>query len=70
MTNDPKPTPYPEEIAEAKRTPNGWVYRIDGQFSPDESVPPEAVIGAWKVDANGAIAGDFIPNPGHKPRQK
>jgi hypothetical protein len=69
MTDDPQLTPYPAEIAEAKRTPNGWVYRIGGRFSPDEAVPPEAVVGAWQVNENGEIFGDFIHNPGYKPRQ-
>ena len=26
--------PFPEEIQEAKRHPNGWVYRIADQFGP------------------------------------
>jgi len=54
--------PLPGEIAEAKRTPNGWVYRITGSFSDDEKIPPDAIIGAWKVDANGSITGEFIAN--------
>ena len=54
--------PFPGEIAEAKHTPNGWVYRIAGRFSPDENVPPEAIVGAWKVDAQGNITGNFIVN--------
>ena len=70
MTDDLRPTPYPEEIAEAKRTPNGWVYRIEGRFAPDEAVPPEAIVGAWKVNENGEIVGDFIHNPNHKPRRQ
>jgi hypothetical protein len=69
MTNDTKPTPYAGEIAEARRTPNGWVYRIEGHFSPNEAVPPEAIVGAWKVDGNGNISGDFVPNPSYRPKQ-
>lgn len=57
--------PYPEEIAAAKAQPGGWVYRIAGGFGADEAVPPEAVVGAWKVDDDGAISGDFIPNERH-----
>lgn len=59
--------PMPGEIEEAKKQPNGWVYRIKGSFRPEEAVPPEAVVGAWKVDASGRISGDFIPNPKHVP---
>ena len=54
--------PYPEEIAEATRHPNGWVYRIAGNFSADEKVPPEAIVGAWKVNGLGHIEGEFVPN--------
>jgi hypothetical protein len=57
--------PFPEEIEEAKRHPNGWVYRIAGYFHPNEAVPPEAIIGAWKVDAHGNIIDGFIMNPNY-----
>lgn len=55
-------TPFLEEIEEAKRVPNGWVYRIAGNFKPSDAVPPEAIVGAWKVNAEGRISGDFIAN--------
>lgn len=56
-------TPLLGEIEEAKRSPNGWVYRIAGCFAPSENVPPEAIVGAWKVDGGGFIVGEFVPNP-------
>jgi hypothetical protein len=55
--------PYPGEVEEAKRFPNAHVYRIAGRFDAAEAVPPEAIIGAWKVDAQGKIIGGFIRNP-------
>jgi hypothetical protein len=55
--------PEPGEHAEAAKHPNGRVYRISGNYGPDDGVPPEAIAGAWKVDAEGRIYGDFIPNP-------
>lgn len=55
-------SPFQEEIEEAKRNPKGWVYRIAGKFAPSEAVPPEAVVGTWKVDPDGKITGDFIAN--------
>jgi hypothetical protein len=42
--------PLPDEIAEAKSNPGRWVYRIAGKFAESEKIPPEAIIGAWKVD--------------------
>jgi len=59
--------PLPGEVEEAKSHPNGWVYRIKGSFRPEEAVPREAIVGAWKVDAEGKIVGEFMPNPNHVP---
>lgn len=61
MTHEPTPTF--EVIAAAANNPNGWVYKVDGDFGPDAYVPPEAILGAWKVDHAGKISGRFIWNP-------
>jgi hypothetical protein len=58
--------PSEEAIAEARRHPNGWVYQITGSFGPNDAVPPEAIMGAWRVDGTGNIVGQFIPNPRHR----
>ena len=49
--------------AAARAQPGGWVYEVVGDYGPTDAVPPEAIRGAWKVDDNGEIVGDFIPNP-------
>jgi len=54
-------------IDEAKKNKNGWVYAIDGQFLPHEAIPPHAIAGAWKVDANGLLTGEFEHNPNYVP---
>ena len=55
---------HPEAlIAEAKTQPGGWVYEVRGDVDVDGAVPPTAILGAWKVDDEGRIVGDFIPNP-------
>ena len=54
--------PLPGEVEEAKKHPNDWVYRIQGTFGPNETVPPEAIVGAWKVDGDGKIIGAFLSN--------
>jgi hypothetical protein len=56
-------TPSSQAIKEAASNPGGWVYQIEGNFSAQDRVPPEAIVGAWKVDDNGKIIGEFIPNP-------
>ena len=58
-------TPSPGAIAEAEKNPGGWVYAIGGNLNPDGAIPPDAVIGAWKVDNAGKITGAFIPNPNY-----
>jgi hypothetical protein len=56
--------PTPEARAQAKRNPNGWVYVIQGEFGPNDTVPPEAIAGAWQVDATGHIIEDsYVANP-------
>lgn len=57
--------PTSGEIKEALNFPNGWVYCIHPNYSADDDVPLTAIIEAWKVDASGKIAGDFIPNPNY-----
>ena len=59
----------PELVDEARVNPGGWVYEIDGDMvdDPNGDVPPEAIIGAWQVNARGKIFGDFRPNPNYRP---
>lgn len=54
-------------LAEAKTRPGGWVYEIVGNYGPDDPVPPSAIRGAWKVDEQGDIVGEFQPNPNFVP---
>ena len=60
-----------EIIKEAKKNPNGWVYKIDKNYDLSGDIPPEAIVGAWKVDYNGNIILDsYIPNNNHLPLDK
>ncbi len=59
--------PPPAAIEEARRTPNGWVYKIDAAYDVSGDIPPEAIVGAWKVDENGEISGEFLENPNYIP---
>ena len=58
-------SPLPGEIAEARSNHGGWIYRIAGAFTSSEVIPPEAIVGAWKVDDGGRIVGEFIVNVKH-----
>ncbi|MEO6230590.1 MAG: hypothetical protein ABIP10_10710 [Ferruginibacter sp.] len=57
--------PPPEAISEALKHPNGWVYEVDEVYKDKVDVPPQAVKGAWKVNQDGIIIGNFIPNPNY-----
>jgi len=57
-----------EVVAAARANPDGWVYKVEGSFGADEYVPPRAVIGAWAVDVNGQLTGEFVPNPQYQPQ--
>ncbi len=54
-------------IKAARENVNGWVYKIEGPYGPTDYVPPEAIVGAWKVDANGNLTGEFVSNPKYRP---
>ncbi|MFL5244588.1 MAG: hypothetical protein ACJ8FY_21010 [Gemmataceae bacterium] len=53
-------------IKEARKFPNGWVYEIDPRYDCHNYIPPQAIKGAWKVDKDGNIVGQFIPNPNYE----
>lgn len=59
-------TPDPRAVAEAKRQGSGWVYQIEGDYGPSVAVPPQSIVGAWKV-VNGEIAGELTLNPNYVP---
>ncbi len=61
--------PTAKEIEEASNHPNGWVYRIDGNFSDDQPIPPTAIIGAWEVNSDGRLTNKFDTNKKYNPAQ-
>ncbi|WP_169515289.1 type VII secretion system-associated protein [Amycolatopsis benzoatilytica] len=68
-TPDPRPADeLPAELRErARQTPNGWLYVVDPALEGAADVPGIAIAGAYRVDENGEIAGEFIPNPDYQP---
>ena len=47
---------------EARSHPGGWVYEIDWPYRDDQSIPPEAIKGAWKVNDSGILTREFEVN--------
>ena len=64
MTEGRKPPP--ELIAEARLSPGGWVYEIDGEFGSKDAIPREAIRGAWAVDREGKLTGEYRDNPNYR----
>ena len=65
---DTTPDPLPADLrARARQTPNGWLYVVDPAMEGAADVPGIAIAGAYRVDENGEIAGEFIPNPEYQP---
>ncbi|MDQ0465245.1 hypothetical protein QO010_003032 [Caulobacter ginsengisoli] len=65
--DQPRPPTSEAARAEAKANPGGWVYEIGGGYDAVEAVPPQAIKGAWKVDDQGEITGEYKPNPNFDP---
>lgn len=53
--------------AEAARVLNGWVYVVDRRTpTPQGPVPPEDIIGGFRVEGGQVVGGSYIPNPRHR----
>ena len=49
MNHDLKHEITEDVIKAACENENAWVYKVEGPYGPTESVPPEAIVGAWKL---------------------
>ena len=55
-----------EKFCQVRLLANGWLYKVESEYQFSENVPPNAILGAWRLDSNGEIIGDFISNPNYK----
>ncbi len=53
-------------VAAARANRGGWVYDLDFEYAADDSVPPEAIRGAWEVSEFGTLTGRYRPNERHR----
>lgn len=67
----PAPPPITDEMREqARQTPNSWLYIVDpGYQDSGDDVPPEGVIGAYRIDEHGEIDEDFQFNDEYEPSE-
>lgn len=56
------------EIREAARAAGGgWLDEVVGAHQPP--VPQRFIKGAWRLDANGELTGEYVPNPDYGRRK-
>ncbi|SDX09261.1 hypothetical protein SAMN05216215_1007183 [Saccharopolyspora shandongensis] len=72
--SQPADRPAPPISAEmrehAKQNPNSWLYIADpGYAAEGEEVPPEGIVGAYRIDADGEIDEDFQFNDKYEPSE-
>lgn len=55
-----------EARAEAQRQVHGWLYIVDARHAPGSGhVPPEDIIGYFRVEDGRLVPGSYTPNPNH-----
>jgi hypothetical protein len=64
LRNPPVP---PELRAQARQSPNTWIYVSDPAFAGQTDVPAWAVIGGYRVDEHGELSDEFVRNPNYRP---
>ncbi|MGP4016803.1 type VII secretion system-associated protein [Saccharopolyspora sp. 5N708] len=72
--SQPADRPAPPITAEmrehAKQNPNSWLYIADpGYADDDQEVPPEGVVGAYRIDHDGEIDENFQFNDRYQPSE-
>ncbi|GAA2815050.1 type VII secretion system-associated protein [Saccharopolyspora taberi] len=70
MSEQPERTAPPitdQMREEARQTPDSWLYIVDPGYQDSEDVPPEGVIGAYRIDSAGEIDEDFQFNDEYQP---
>jgi hypothetical protein len=59
---------FPAELQEqAANNPAGWVYEIEPGCDRRGPISPEQIIGAWRIDDQGAPTGEFVANSRYRP---
>ncbi|RCW47058.1 hypothetical protein DFQ14_101402 [Halopolyspora algeriensis] len=75
MSQQPERPPGPpitEEMREqARQTPDSWLYIVDpGYQESGENIPPEGVVGAYRIDSEGEIDEEFHHNDEYEPSEQ
>ena len=67
-TSHKQPPPVTDEMRRsARHLAGGWLYVIDPGFDPNGRVPPEGVVGGYRVDDRGELTDEWWANPKYRP---
>ena len=70
MTDRTAPPITAQMREHARQNPGTWLYIVDPGYSDDEGeVPPEGVVGAYRIDEHGEIDEDFQFNDEYEPSE-
>jgi hypothetical protein len=59
---------FPPELQEqAANNAAGWVYEIEPGSDRRGPISPEQIIGAWRIDDQGAPTGEYVANSRYRP---
>jgi hypothetical protein len=63
--------PITEQMREqARQTPNSWLYIVDPAYQDaGDDVPPEGIVGAYRIDGDGEIDEEFQHNDAYQPSE-
>lgn len=69
---DERPAPpITDQMREhARQNPNTWLYIVDPGYEQEgDDVPPEGVMGAYRIDENGELDEEFQVNESYQPSE-
>ena len=68
LVRAPDPLRVTEQMRDAAQAaPGRWLFAVDRGFDPAGEVPPEALVGAWRIDDAGEVTSEFRANPAYRP---
>ena len=53
----------PEIVEQARLAGGGWLDEVVDWRQPGVQPPLEAIRGAWRLDADGRLTGEYVANP-------
>ena len=61
----------PHELRElARKAGGGWLDEVVGDHDVSGEIPVSAIKGAWRLDANGDLTGEYVANPNYGKRRQ